>query len=362
MTKVLYTLGLALMVSSLSAQVKFVNEFLNIGVGARAQGMFGSVVASVDDGTAAYWNTAGLTGMKAPLQINAMHANWFGGLSNYDYASIAKVLDEKKNAVGAIGFIRMGIDNIPNTLNLVGPDGSIDYTRVTEFSAADYAFLVSYAQAASANKRLSIGGNVKIIHRNIGSFGSAWGFGTDFSLKYKGDRFSFGVMGRDITTTFNSWTFNLSDQEKAVFAQTGNDIPVSSTEVTIPRIIIGGAYHFKREAWSYLFEVNSNISTNGTEAGVFSTSRFAVDPSFGSEIGYLDRIFLRVGVGNFQRVLNEVNASRRDFELQPNFGLGLKLGRLKIDYALANVGNVSGILSSHIFSLALDFYPGGKKA
>ena len=362
MSKILYTFGLALMVSSLSAQIKFVNEFLNIGVGARAQGMFGSVVASVEDGTAAYWNPAGLTGMKAPLQVNAMHANWFGGLSNYDYASIAKVLDEKKNSVAAISFIRMGIDNIPNTLNLVGPDGSIDYTRVTEFSAADYALLVSYAQTATKNKKLSIGGNVKIIHRNIGSFGSAWGFGTDFSVKWKGDRFSFGVMGRDITTTFNSWTFNLSDQEKAVFAQTGNDIPVSSTEVTIPRIIIGGAYHFKREAWSYLFEVNSNISTNGTQAGVFSTNRFAVDPSFGSEVGYLDRIFLRIGVGNFQRVLNEVNASRRDFELQPNFGLGLKLGRLKVDYALANVGNVSGILSSHIFSLSLDFYPGGKKA
>lgn len=76
---------------------KFVNEFLNIGVGARAHGMFGSVVASVNDGTAAYWNTAGLTDIENPLQINAMHAKWFGGIANYDYVSVAKNLIQQIN-------------------------------------------------------------------------------------------------------------------------------------------------------------------------------------------------------------------------------------------------------------------------
>ena len=48
---------LLLIHTEITAQ-KFVNEFLNIGVGARAHGMFGSVVASCNAGTAAYWNTA----------------------------------------------------------------------------------------------------------------------------------------------------------------------------------------------------------------------------------------------------------------------------------------------------------------
>ena len=39
---------------------------------------------------------------------------------------------------------------------------------------------------------------------------------------------------------------------------------------------------------------------------------------------------------------------------QLNVGLGLLLGRLKLDYALANVGNVSGAQASHIFSVSLD--------
>ncbi|MEK7253297.1 MAG: hypothetical protein AAB316_01010, partial [Bacteroidota bacterium] len=39
---------------------KYSNEFLSIGVSARAQGMGNSVVASIDDVTAGYWNPAGL--------------------------------------------------------------------------------------------------------------------------------------------------------------------------------------------------------------------------------------------------------------------------------------------------------------
>ena len=107
------------------AQVKFVNEFLNIGVGARAHAMSGSVVASVSDGTAGYWNTAALTELEVPFQINAMHAEWFGGISNYDYFSIAKRLNKEKSSYASLSFIRLGVDDIPNTLNLIGADGSI---------------------------------------------------------------------------------------------------------------------------------------------------------------------------------------------------------------------------------------------
>lgn len=339
------------------AQTKFVNEFLNIGVGARAHGMFGTVTASVSDATAAYWNTAALTEIDATMQINAMHANWFGGLSNYDYFGIARKMNGDKKSFAAFSLIRMGIDNIPNTLNLVSPDGTIDYSRITEFSASDYAFLVSYARHMDDQGKFSLGGNIKVIHRSIGSFASAWGFGTDLSALWRLDKLRIGLSARDITTTFNSWSFNLSEDEKNVFARTGNEIPVSGTEVTLPRLICGAAYQFQANKFSYLLAMDVNFSTNGTEAGVLSGRNFSVDPAFGVELGYINKVFLRLGLGNIQRVLNDVNADRRSLEFQPNMGVGLNLGRLKVDYALANVGNVAGILSSHIFSLSLDFQP-----
>ncbi|MFZ1748862.1 MAG: hypothetical protein WAU01_01665 [Saprospiraceae bacterium] len=333
------------------------NEFLNIGVGARAHGMFGSVTASVSDGTAAYWNTAGLIEIQNPLQINVMHAKWFGGIANYDYVSIAKKLNTDQPSTAAFSFIRLGVDNIPNTLNLIGPDGTIDYNRISNFSASDFAGIFSYARAISNDDRLSVGGNIKVIHRSIGSFGKAWGFGADLGVKYKGDNFSFGAFARDITTTFNAWSFNLTEDEKRVFISTGNDIPVSSSEITLPRLILGGAYFGKKGDFSYLAEMDLNMSTNGVKSGVLSGNNFNLDPSLGIELGYFEKVYLRFGLGNMQTVINQNNTSQRDFEIQPNVGLGLKLGRMKVDYALANIGSVSGVLVSHIFSLGLDFAP-----
>src|SRR3954471_24172056 len=75
---------------SLSAQFrKYSNEFLNIGAGARGLAMGSAQVASVSDGTAGYWNPAGLAGGKDKPQLNVMHAEYFAGIGKYDYASIA---------------------------------------------------------------------------------------------------------------------------------------------------------------------------------------------------------------------------------------------------------------------------------
>ena len=68
---------------------KYSNEFLNIGAGARGLAMGSAQVASVSDGSAGYWNPAGLTGVKDNTQINIMHAEYFAGIGKYDYASIA---------------------------------------------------------------------------------------------------------------------------------------------------------------------------------------------------------------------------------------------------------------------------------
>ena len=124
---------------------KYSNEFLQIGVGARAFGMGGSVAASVSDVNAAYWNPAGLVNMQSDHQLSLMHSEYFAGVAKYDYAAFATFVADKTAVVSA-SFIRFGVDDIPDTNELIDADGNINYDRVKSFSAADYAFLFSYAR------------------------------------------------------------------------------------------------------------------------------------------------------------------------------------------------------------------------
>ena len=79
---------------------KYSNEFLNIGAGARGLAMGGAQVASVNDGTAGYWNPAGLVGVKDHPEINLMHAEYFAGIGKYDFGSIALPLQDNKRTIG----------------------------------------------------------------------------------------------------------------------------------------------------------------------------------------------------------------------------------------------------------------------
>lgn len=341
----------------LTAQVKYSNDFLNIGVGARAHGMSNAQVASVSDVTSGFWNPAGLTQLDAPFQVGGMHAEWFAGIAKYDFIGIAKPLDEEKDAAFGLSFIRLGIDGIPNTLRLYEADGSVNYDNVTEFSAADYGILLSYARSINIKeKKLFIGGNAKIIRRVIGSFANSWGFGLDIGAQYHHKNWKFGLVARDITTTFNSWNFSLTEEEKIVFEETGNDIPESTVEVTLPRFSFGTAYS-KRvgEKVSLLGALDFDITTDGQRNVLISSKGLNVDPRFGLEVGYNDFIYLRGGLGNFQRALDDLDPDVKILKMQPNFGIGLKLGRFQIDYALTDIGDVSEVLYSNIFSLVLNF-------
>src|SRR5881394_3914276 len=95
-------LSLLMTILSLSCYAqfrKYSNEFLNIGAGARGLAMGSAQVASVDDGTAGYWNPAGLTGIKDNPQANIMHAEYFAGIGKYDFASLALPFDGNKRVV-----------------------------------------------------------------------------------------------------------------------------------------------------------------------------------------------------------------------------------------------------------------------
>src|SRR5687767_1621587 len=135
---------------------KYSNEFLAIGVGARALGMANCQVSAVNDVTSGYWNPAGLLQLKAPMQVGLMHSEYFAGIAKYDFGAFAKKIDS--SSVVGFSIIRFGVDNIPNTTELIDAQGNWDYDRITTFSAADYAFIFSYARDLGI-ENLRVGGN-----------------------------------------------------------------------------------------------------------------------------------------------------------------------------------------------------------
>ncbi len=328
---------------------KYSNDFLNIGISARAFGMGNSVIASCNDVSAAYWNPAGLMRASEKFQFSVLHANYFSGIANYDYAGVYKRVDDK-NAVG-FSIIRFGIDNIPNTIDLRGPSGEIDYSRIKTFSASDWAFMGTYCHLLN-NGSTSLGGTAKLIHRTVGSFANAWGFGFDFGVQHKKDDWIFALMGRDITFTFTGWQYSFTQTEKAQLQQAGNIVPQSSLEVATPRIIGGVSRKITlNDKISILPEANLQITTDGHRNSLISTRAGSVNPSAGLESNYNDIVFLRVGAYNFQRVKDIVGKSKTI--VQPTIGVGLKLNNLMVDYAFTDLGGSSAALYSHVFSLRL---------
>lgn len=342
---------LLLSVSIVDAQTrKYSNEFLNIGVDAAAFGMANAVTASSKDVNAVYWNPAGLVNLD-DWQFSAMHASYFANIANYDYVAGAKPLDEKS----AIGFsiIRFGVDDILNTTQLIDEQGNIDFDRISLFSTADYAFTVSYARNLPL-EGFSYGVNAKVIRRIIGDFATAWGFGFDVGLQFSTQKWEFGFMARDITTTYNTWTI---DEEE--FATIQNAVPGQNqelpedTEITLPKLQMGMArqFEFNRD-FGLKAAVNMDVRFAETN-DIFSTSSFSATPAFGFEADYTQLVFLRLGVGNFQNV-TQLDGND-NVEFQPNFGVGFKYKGIQIDYAFTDIGDQSVGLYSNVFSLKLDW-------
>lgn len=329
---------------------KYSNEFLAIGVGARALAMANAQAAHVTDATAGYWNPAGLLALKHDYSLSLMHAEYFAGIAKYDYAGFATRIDS--SSVLAVSAIRFGVDDIPDTRFLFDANGNINYDNIRFFSAADYAFLLSYARETSWLPGLSLGGNAKVVHRSVGQFANAWGFGLDAGAQYHRGQWGIGLMLRDITTTFNAWTYN-SEMFREVYTQTGNEIPESSLEITLPRAILGFSRQFMfSERLSALLALDLVTTFDGKRNVLLKSNRASVDPQMGFELGYQQLVYLRGGLGQVQQETDFDGSHYTTF--RPTAGLGVRLHKVVIDYALTDVGNQASAPYSHVFSLKVN--------
>ncbi len=359
MKKIFFFTVLCLHFNTQAQTRQYSNEFLNIGVDAAAFGMGNTVVAQTNDVTAGYWNPAGLLQLKTP-QASLMHANYFANIASYDYIGYAMPLDDT-SAFG-VSLIRFGVDDILDTTQLIDDNG-IDYNRINLFSAADYAFTFSYAKDLGI-KNLRFGANAKIIRRLIGDFANSWGFGFDAGIQYDYKSWKFGLVAKDITTTFNTWSIDSDKlaaiQQSSAYLNSDQEQEVpEDTEITLPKLQLGVAktFYFKNKL-QLLTELDANMRFAETN-DIISSKSFSIAPSFGMQLNYNNIVFLRSGIGHFQEETGLDNNTK--LSMQPNIGLGFQYRGVYIDYALTNIGKTNEVFYSNIFSLKIDWSVFNKK-
>lgn len=343
------------MINFSGAQIirKYSNEFLTIGAGARGLAMGGAVISNQNDVYAPMWNPAGLNAIDRDWQAAAMHAEYFESIAKYDYIAFAKPLEGDGGVLG-FSIVRLGVDNILNTTQMIDSEGNIDYDKITSFSQADYAGIISYAFHPNGNHKLDVGINAKMVYRNVGKFAKGFGFGFDLGAIYHNDKgWNYGLMLRDATTTVNFWSINQSALSAVVNGQEFNPAPKDKMEITMPKLNAGVSKNFEiNRDLDLLPEAGVNIDFAKT-AALISTDFASITPYAGAELAFQKMVFVRVGVNRFQTI-TDIEDLKRKVSFQPSAGVGLKYRGLTLDYAITNSGVGGSNFYSNFFSLKLD--------
>lgn len=128
--------------------------FLKMGVGARATAMGGGFVALADDGSALFWNPAGMLGSRNTT-VSASHNEWLLDIT-HDYLGVILPVSTNGRFGLSVSALTMGEQTVRTLEN---PEGT-----GLVYNVMDLSINVSYARQVT--DRLSVGGTGKYIQLN----------------------------------------------------------------------------------------------------------------------------------------------------------------------------------------------------
>ncbi len=328
--------ALGLFVAAPVHATKLAGEFMAPGGGARALGMGGAFAAVANDASTVYWNPAGIAGIEK-RQILAMHAEQFGDLINYNFASYVMpttLVDAAKKPAFGFALIHMGDPDqlVTNQYTMVEDNGSfylvddngnrVNYDAIPKESNNSFAGLGSFALQTSAG---SIGGTLKLIYQDFIAGESSMGIGIDLGYlrrDFLTKNLSVGAKLADATGTYISWS-------------------TGTNEFIVPSLKLGSAYRIDSESLngSVLFALDTDIFFDDRQiASQFWSETVSADLRVGVELCFQDKVMVRGGL---------------DAE-NPTAGAGLYFGAFGFDYAYLSDHN-DDLEATHRVSLLASF-------
>ena len=325
---------------------RYTNAFLEIPLGARPAGMGAAYAAIAEDGTAFFWNPAGIAFVNK-RQVSFMYSNQFDGLADYHFIGYTHQLTDQYGF--SVAWIRYSVGNIAETSPLGGSfidrgSPGYDFSQYFHgrFDYTDNAIFFSFARMNSFKANLGwayddlpiqipVGVNFKIINGGTSGISGNNGVVTK-DVKKTGIGVDLATLIRFSVADFAETPglgdfaigFNLQDLTSTAVRYNAISSDVRAQDVTKPNLKFGMAYIHP------ITSLQSNI--------VFAyenNSRYNNDRHYGLEWNYRRTAAIRLGADN-GRV---------------TYGAGFSLWKMQFDYALLNhtLGNVHRISMAYKF-------------
>ena len=311
-----------------------VYNFLNISTSARQTALGGKVLTLLDDVNQPIWNPS-VINSNLDKQLAVNYSSYLAGV-NIGSISYSKLINRRfGNLQASIKYLNYG--------SFIGADEN--GVESGSFNASDIAFSVGYSKNIPLTN-FYIGGNIKLIHSSISNYSSS-GFAIDLALLYNNPfkDFVFTFVARNIGMQLSS--FN-GEREKLPF-----------------ELVLGGSYKLEHVPLKWYVTMDNlqkwNIAVANPSNQIIDLEGNVTKES----IGFLDKMFrhfiigaelfpersinLRVGY-NFRRATELKLQNVRTFG-GISFGFGLKMNKIKLNYAYSKVHTASNIST---FSLQID--------
>lgn len=308
--------------------------FLEIGVGAGANGMGGAFVSVADNASALYWNPGGIADL-TKYEAIIVHTDWIAE-TNFDFAGLVLPLGN----FGTLGlsFTSLSMDDMKVT-TVEQPNGTGEY-----FSASDIAVGVSYAKPLT--ERFSIGFTVKYIEQTIWHM-SASAFAIDAGTKFRTDLLGGLTIGATMSNFGTPMELNgrdaryfirVDETKEGSTDQVPTTIEMDTWELPLMFQIGVSTYALNNDIYKFRVAADATVPNNNYQS-----------MNLGGEFSFEDFLFVRGGY-------NSLFLEDGEGGLSVGVGLNTKMifsdAVVNFDYAFRDFGRLQNV---HNFSVGIKF-------